>query len=322
MYQIRTDLALETQEKMQEDHIELKGVRFLEEKINKSLTISTVVIETENGAKTMGKPRGTYITIEAGNMDEEDEDYHREISVQLAKIIKKLIKGKKEELSVLVVGLGNREVTPDALGPRVVDNLFITRHIVKEYGKYAFGSEKVNRISSIVPGVMAQTGMESLEIIHGIIDETKPDLVIAVDALAARSTKRLNRTIQVTDTGINPGSGVGNHRHGLNEKSLGVPVISIGIPTVVDAATIVNDTMFNLIAALSQNRAFDMLGSSLEELNDGEKYELIRELLAPNLNAMFVTPKDIDESVKRLSFTISEGINIAFMGGKPLEPAV
>lgn len=322
MYQIRTDLALETQEKMQEDHIELKGVRFLEEKINKSLTISTVVIETENGAKTMGKPRGTYITIEAGNLDEEDEDYHREISVQLAKIIKKLIKGKKEELSVLVVGLGNREVTPDALGPRVVDNLFITRHIVKEYGKYAFGSEKVNRISSIVPGVMAQTGMESLEIIHGIIDETKPDLVIAVDALAARSTKRLNRTIQVTDTGINPGSGVGNHRHGLNEKSLGVPVISIGIPTVVDAATIVNDTMFNLIAALSQNRAFDMLGSSLEELNDGEKYELIRELLAPNLNAMFVTPKDIDESVKRLSFTISEGINIAFMGGKPLEPAV
>ena len=152
----------------------------------------------------MGKPKGTYITIEAGNMDEEDEDYHREISVQLAKIIRQLIQEKNEELSVLVVGLGNREVTPDALGPRVVDNLFITRHIVKEYGKYAFGEKNVNRISSIVPGVMAQTGMESLEIIHGIIDETKPDLVIVIDALAARSTKRLNRTIQVTDTGINP----------------------------------------------------------------------------------------------------------------------
>lgn len=247
-------------------------------------------------------------------MDEEDEDYHREISVQLAQIIRKLIRERKEEMSVLVVGLGNREVTPDALGPRVVDNLFITRHIIKEYGKYAFGEKNVNRISSIVPGVMAQTGMESLEIIHGIIDETKPDIVIVIDALAARSTKRLNRTIQVTDTGINPGSGVGNHRHGLNKKSLGVPVISIGIPTVVDAATIVNDTMFNLIAAMSQSRAFDKLGDSLKELNDGEKYELIRELLSPNLNAMFVTPKDIDESVKRLSFTISEGINIAFMG--------
>jgi spore protease len=314
MYQIRTDLALETQEKMQEDHVELKGVRFLEEKINKNLTISTVAIETENGAKTMGKPKGTYITIEASDMDEEDEDYHREISEQLAKVIRKLIRVKKEELSVLVVGLGNRGVTPDALGPRVVDNLFVTRHIIKEYGKYAFGKGKVNRISGIVPGVMAQTGMESLEIIKGILKETRPDLVVVVDALAARSTRRLNRTIQVTDTGINPGSGVGNHRHGLNEKSLGVPVISIGIPTVVDAATIVNDTMYNLVNAMSQSSQLSHLGSSLGELNDAEKYELIRELLSPNLNAMFVTPKDIDESVKRLSYTVSEGLNIAFMG--------
>ncbi|MGN0141379.1 MAG: GPR endopeptidase [Roseburia sp.] len=320
MYQIRTDLALETQEKMQEDHVELKGVRFMEERIDHNLTISTVVIETENGAKAMGKPKGTYITIEAANMNEEDEDYHREISEQLAKIIHKLIRIKKEEMAVLVVGLGNREVTPDALGPRVVDNLFITRHIIREYGKYAFGTGTVNRISSIVPGVMAQTGMESLEIIRGIIRETEPDLIIAIDALAARSTKRLNRTIQVTDTGINPGSGVGNHRHGLNEKSLGVPVISIGIPTVVDAATIVNDTMYNLVNAMSQSSELKRLGSTLGELDDAEKYELIRELLSPNLNAMFVTPKDIDESVKRLSYTISEGLNIAFMGGKPLEP--
>lgn len=320
MYQIRTDLALETQEKMQEDHVELKGVRFMEERIDHNLTISTVVIETENGAKAMGKPKGTYITIEAANMNEEDEDYHREISEQLAKIIHKLIRIKKEEMAVLVVGLGNREVTPDALGPRVVDNLFITRHIIREYGKYAFGTGTVNRISSIVPGVMAQTGMESLEIIRGIIRETEPDLIIAIDALAARSTKRLNRTIQVTDTGINPGSGVGNHRHGLNEKSLGVPVISIGIPTVVDAATIVNDTMYNLVNAMSQSSELKCLGSTLGELDDAEKYELIRELLSPNLNAMFVTPKDIDESVKRLSYTISEGLNIAFMGGKPLEP--
>lgn len=316
MYQIRTDLALETQEKMQEDNVELKGVRFLEEKVDKNLTISRVVIETENGAKTMGKPKGTYITIEALNMDDEDEDYHREISEQLAKVIRELIHVKKEELSVLIVGLGNREVTPDALGPRVVDNLFITRHVIKEYGKYAFGSDGVNRISSIVPGVMAQTGMESLEIIKGIIKETKPELVIVVDALAARSTKRLNRTIQVTDTGINPGSGVGNHRHGINEKSVGIPVISIGIPTVVDAATIVNDAMYNLVTAMAQSKAFSALGNSLEGLNEGEKYELIQELLSPNLNAMFVTPKDIDESVKRLSFTISEGLNIAFLEGK------
>ncbi len=313
MYQIRTDLALETQEKMQEDNVELKGVRFSEEKVDNNLTISTVVIETENGAKTMGKPRGTYITIEAGNMDEEDEDYHREISVQLAKVLRQLIPVKKEVLDILVVGLGNRAVTPDALGPRVVDNLYITRHIINEYGRYAFGKAHMNRVASIVPGVMAQTGMESKEIIAAVVKETKPDVVIAVDALAARNTKRLNRTIQVTDTGINPGSGVGNHRHGLNEKSLGVPVIAIGIPTVVDAATIVNDTMYSLITAMSQYRELEKIGNSLEELNDMEKYELIRELLSPNLNAMFVTPKDIDESVKRLSYTISEGINIAFI---------
>ena len=129
MYQIRTDLALETQEKMQEDHVELKGVRFLEEKLSPNLTVSTVVIETENGAKTMGKPKGTYITIEAADMDEEDEDYHREVSEQLARVIRQLVRLKKESLSVLIAGLGNREVTPDALGPGVVDNLFITRHV-------------------------------------------------------------------------------------------------------------------------------------------------------------------------------------------------
>lgn len=311
MYQIRTDLALETQEKMQEDKVDLKGVRYFEEEVDKNLVISTVIIETENGAKTMGKPKGTYITIEAGNMDEEDEDYHREISEQLAKVIQKLVPVKKEELSVLVVGLGNRAVTPDSLGPRVVDNLCITRHILKEYGRFAFGKEGMNRISSIVPGVMAQTGMESMEIVAAVVKETNPDFVIVVDALAARNTKRLNRTIQVTDTGINPGSGVGNHRHGLNEKSLGVPVLAIGIPTVVDAATIVNDTMSTLLTALSQNEEWKRIGNSIKELNDAEKYELIRELLSPGLNIMFVTPKDIDESVKRLSFTISEGINMA-----------
>lgn len=311
MYQIRTDLALETQEKMQEDKIDLKGVRCVEEEIDKNLVISTVVIETENGAKTMGKPKGTYITIEAGNMDEEDEDYHREISEQLANVIRRLLPVQKEELSVLVVGLGNRAVTPDSLGPRVVDNLYITRHILNEYGRFAFGKEGMNRISSIVPGVMAQTGMESMEIVAAVVKETKPDFVIVVDALAARNTKRLNRTIQVTDTGINPGSGVGNHRHGLNEKSLGVPVIAIGIPTVVDAATIVNDTMATLLGALNQNEEWRRIGSSIAELNNAEKYELIHELLSPGLNIMFVTPKDIDESVKRLSFTISEGINMA-----------
>ena len=272
-FQVRTDLALETREKFEEDNVEIKGVRVEEEvKEESEIKVTRVLIETENGAKIMGKPKGSYITLEAPNMSEQDEDYHREVSVQLASVLKGLLPEKEAPVSVLVAGLGNREVTPDALGPRVVDNMMITRHILKEFGKYAFGEEEVSPVSGIVPGVMAQTGMESLEILKGVIKETRPDCIIAVDALAARSTKRLGRTIQITDTGINPGSGVGNHRHGLTEESLGIPVIAIGIPTVVDAATIVSDTMHTLIAAMSQSSHLSSLGTSLESLNEAEKY--------------------------------------------------
>jgi spore protease len=316
-YPIRTDLALETQESMRGDDGEVRGVDFVEEKRENGVTISTVTIQTENAAKAMGRPRGHYITIEAPEMVEEDEDYHREISLELAKIIRQLIPKEHikienpAECSVLIVGLGNRDVTPDALGPRVIDNMFITRHIIKEFGKYAFGDEKVSRISGIVPGVMAQTGMECLEIIRGVVRETEPDFVITVDALAARNARRLGRTIQLTDTGITPGSGIGNHRHALNEKSVGVPVISLGVPTVVDAATIVSDAMTSLISAMSL--------SHLEKLDETERQELARELLSPQLHGMFVTPKDIDESIKRLSFLISEGLNIALAGNKEQE---
>ncbi len=312
MYQVRTDLALEAREKFENDNVEVKGVTVKEENPGRNMKVTKVIIETENGAKIMGKPRGSYITLEAPDMTDSDEDYHREISEELAKILKELMPIEKKELSVLIAGLGNREVTPDALGPRVVDNMMITRHIIRKFGKYAFGLKRNHQISSIVPGVMAQTGMETLEIIKGVLEETKPDYIIAVDALAARSAKRLNRTIQITDTGISPGSGVGNHRHALNKESMGIPVIAIGIPTVVDAATIVSDTMNNLVSAMEEARRLEDIGKSISQLEEAEKHELIRELLSPNLNAMFVTPKDIDEAVKRLSFTISEGINMAF----------
>ena len=312
-YSIHTDLALEEKERFESDHVEVQGV-ILEEEYDKEreIRITKVKIETEKGARAMGKPVGTYITMEAPNMAVPDEEYHREISEELAKYIKELIKIEKEDYVVLVAGLGNRQVTPDALGPHVVDNLAITRHIVKEYGKYAMGEDAVHMTSAIVPGVMAQTGMETLEIIKGIVKETKPDLVIAVDALAARNSKRLNRTIQIADTGINPGSGVGNHRNGITEETIGVPVIAIGVPTVVDAATIVNDTMENLIAALETSETLKGVGVVLQGYNATEKYELIKELISPHLNGMFVTPKDIDETIKRIGYTISEGSNILF----------
>lgn len=312
-FRVRTDLALEAKESFEQDDVEIKGVVVEEEyDEEREIHITKVKIETEKGAKAMGKPIGTYITLEAPNMSDPDEDYHKEISTVLAGHIRNLIERSEEEQSILVVGLGNREVTPDALGPEVVGNLLITRHVIQEYGKLAMGKDKVNLISGIVPGVMAQTGMETLEIIRGVVEETKPSLVIAIDALAARSTKRLSRTIQITDTGINPGSGVGNHRHALTRETLGVPVIAIGIPTVVDAATIVNDTMENLIEAMEQSDHMKGFGNTWREFDSSEKYQLIRELISPHLNGMFVTPKDIDDTIKRISFTVSEALNMAF----------
>ena len=295
-YNIRTDLALEEKERFESDHVEVQGVILTEEYDEENeIRITTVRIETENGAKVMGKPVGSYITIEAPEMAVPDEGYHEEISQQLRKFIGELLPKRKME-KILVVGLGNRQVTPDALGPYVVDNLHITRHIIEEYGKYATGEDEVWSVSAIVPGVMGQTGMETVEVIRGVVAETKPDILLVIDALAARNSKRLNRTIQIADTGINPGSGVGNHRNGLTEENLNVKVIGIGVPTVVDAATIVHDSMAHL----------------LETLDEAEQKEFLEEMISPHLHGMFVTPKDVDETIKYLSFTISEGLNMTF----------
>lgn len=214
-------------------------------------------------------------------MTEPEEDYHQEISEILAEEIRNLLPEPEKEQSILVVGLGNREVTADSLGPNVVDNLFVNRHIVREYGKVAYNCTKMHTVSSLVPGVMAKTGMESAEIIKGVIGETSPDLVIAIDALAARSTKRLNRTIQITNTGIHPGSGVGNHRNAITQESLQVPVLALGVPTVVDAATIVGDAM-------------------------GERPVALQEL-----NNMYVTTKDVDLQIQQISHILCDAINLA-----------
>ena len=318
-YNIRTDLALEEKERFESDQVEVQGV-VLEEEYDKEreIRVTTVRIETENGAKTMGKPVGTYLTIEAPNLSSPDEGIHREVSEELAKylieVMEKIIPESEHDKEVLVIGLGNRQATPDALGPYVADNLNVTRHIVKEYGKYAALEEMNCVVSAIVPGVMAQTGMETAEIIKGVVRETKPDLLIVIDALAARNSRRLNRTIQIADTGINPGSGVGNYRNAITKETIGVPVIAIGVPTVVDDVTIVRDTMENLLSALETSESLKGVGRVRGGYSEAEKYELIKELLAPNLNSMFMTPKDIDETVKRLSYTISEGLNLAFSG--------
>lgn len=296
-YNVHTDLALEDKERYESDDVEISGVsveEFYDEEYE--IRVTEVKILTENGAKAMRKPIGTYITMEMANLVQAEEEYNKAISAKLAKYVGDILKLDQEEYTALVVGLGNRNVTPDALGPHTVDCLNVTRHIVKEYGKYAMGEEACQMVSAIAPGVMAQTGMETYEIIKGIVDTVKPDVVLVIDALAARNTKRLNRTIQIADTGIHPGSGVGNHRNEISEETLGIPVVAIGVPTVVSADVIVQDTMENLISVLE----------------DDDKYEVIQDLIAPHLYGMFVTPKDIDESIDRIGATIAEGLNLLF----------
>ena len=273
-FQIRTDLALEARESVNEEESKLRGVSVDEHYEEETdIRITKVTIDTKNAEKTLGKPMGVYVTMEAPAMVEPDDDYHREISEALAEELLKMMPGEAEELSVLIVGLGNREVTADALGPQVVDNLLITRHVVRAYGKAAYNCTRMNLVSSIEPGVMAKTGMETAEIISGVVKETQPDVLIVVDALAARSTRRLNRTIQITNTGIQPGSGV------------------------VDAATIVGDALEKL---MSGEKEFDAV-----------KYMGQHRMAFAELNNMYMTGKDIDSVIKRVSYTVSEGINIA-----------
>ena len=310
--EIRTDLALEESEGLKEQAKEVSGVSFRKWKgKTEDVQITEVKVLNEAGAETLGKPVGSYLTLEANRLLLPDEDFHSEVSDELANVLKELAEhalGKKEREEkkapflhgqpvILVAGLGNQSVTPDSLGPRTVNNLSV--------------SQNETGLKAIAPGVMAQTGMETARILSGIIREIKPDLVIAIDALAARSIRRLGTTIQLTDTGIHPGSGVGNHRHSLTKETLGIPVLAVGVPTVVGAAAIVHDTISALTGVLASEEATKNTGKWIENMNPEDQYRMIRELLEPEFGSLYVTPPDIDQRVKQLSFTISEGIHRA-----------
>ena len=330
LFDVRTDLAIEETERQKKqgypsypgvsvdeyDHTDLSN--------NKgSIHVTTVRIQSEEGAHVLGKAIGTYITLEVPDMVKNDGHIHREISQVLAHYLQDLLKSHfpvhkylqtQQGMQVLVVGLGNTDVTPDALGPRVLSHILITRHLHSgHFQKPDFPIDSTS-VCGIVPGVMAQTGMETAEIIKALADQIHPDIIIVIDALAARSVTRLGTTIQLTDTGIHPGSGVGNHRHSLTQDSLGIPVIAIGVPTVVGAAAIVTDTLDTLIEVLCQETDTKYFADALRSMAPDEKYTLVRELLEPRFGPMFVTPKDIDDTIKRVSFTISEGINLALFG--------
>ena len=307
-FEIRTDLALEEREGLKEQAKEVSGVSFRKWKgKTEDVQITEVKVLNEAGAEILGKPVGSYLTLEADRLLLPDEDFHSEVSDELANVLKELAEhalGKREgeekeapflhgQPVILVAGLGNQSVTPDSLGPRTVNNLSV--------------SQNETGLKAISPGVMAQTGMETARILSGIIREIKPDLVIAIDALAARSIRRLGTTIQLTDTGIHPGSGVGNHRHSLTKETLGIPVLAVGVPTVVGAAAIVHDTISALTGVLASEEATKNTGKWIENMNPEDQYRMIRELLEPEFGSLYVTPPDIDQRVKQLSFTISEG---------------
>ena len=278
---IRTDLVLETGETVIKNNIR-NGIEIEEENNKKdNIHITRMRIVNNKASAILNRSKGSYITMKVPQMSEEDEGYHREISKAMAKELLKLINTHvktNEAPHILVVGLGNRDATADALGPMVVSNLLITRHIIEFMGYDEVEGAKAV-VSAIVPGVMAQTGMDTVEIIGAITCRTKPDILLVIDALAARHIERLNSTIQITDTGIHPGSGVGNSRKEITQKTMGIPVIAIGVPTVIDTETLIHD-----LAGEDKAQGY--------------------------FKDMYVTSKDIDELVKRISYTISEGINI------------
>lgn len=319
MYTIRTDLALEANElysRQAETEETLSGVAVDTDKTDE-MTITCVKITNEEGAKALGKPVGSYITLEIPALIHKDDELEKRVCAALADEIKKLAHLKKDGVT-LVVGLGNWNITPDAIGPKVVSSLMVTRHMFEHIPEHV--GEGITSVCAISPGVLGLTGIETGEIVKGVVQRVKPDLVIAIDALASCKTERVSTTIQLADTGISPGSGVGNARKALNAETLGVPVIAIGVPTVVDALTIANDTIDSVIDDLTrQAPEGSVLYEQLASMDKAHKYQLMQEVLDPFIRDLIVTPKGIDQIADRISKVIANGINLALHENMTLE---
>ena len=320
MTNVRTDLALEAKEIYQEKHRKEKDIDGIEviNEIDNDIKVTTLKVKDENGARKIGKPKGNYVTIDIPEFTAYDGETMDRVSQVVSEILGRMINIDVEK-TALVVGLGNWKVTPDALGPKVTEGIMVTRHLKTVMPEIM--DDSVRPVCSIAPGVLGITGVETVEIIKGTVERVKPDVVICIDALAARRVERVNTTIQIGDTGISPGAGVGNNRKQINEDNLGVKVIAIGVPTVVDAVTIANDTIDMVVDSLMNNASsgndfYKMLGS----LDKNEKSSLIREVLSSkSLGEMIVTPKDIDLIINSLAKIISNGINMAVQPNMDME---
>ncbi|MGV2938158.1 GPR endopeptidase [Mesobacillus sp. LC4] len=351
MYSIRTDLAVEAREMVladqgatvhtQENLSHIEGV-IIKEKEENDIKISLVEVTAE-GEKNLGKKQGQYLTIEVVGIRQQDTELQGKVEKVFANEFAHFIKqaGIKENASCLVVGLGNWNVTPDALGPIVCENLLVTKHLFDLQPEYV--EDGYRSVSALSPGVMGLTGIETSDIIFGVVEKTKPDFVIAIDALASRSIERVNSTIQISDTGIHPGSGVGNKRKEISKETLGIPVIAIGVPTVVDAVSITSDTIDFILkhfgkemregdkpsrslvpAGMSFGKRRKLTEEDLPEaehrqtflgmigtLEDEEKRKLIYEVLSPLGHNLMVTPKEVDVFIEDMANLIASGLNSA-----------
>lgn len=343
-YSVRTDLAVEAHQMLQERQEEQKGIQgvIVKEREEEGVTITKVTID-EIASESMGKKPGSYLTLEVQGIRQQDTELQQKVERIFAKEFSYFLEevGVSKEASCLIVGLGNWNVTPDALGPIVVENVLVTRHLFKLQPESV--EEGFRPVSAIRPGVMGITGIETSDVIYGIIEKTKPDFVIAIDALAARSIERVNSTIQISDTGIHPGSGVGNKRKELSKETLGIPVIAIGVPTVVDAVSITSDTIdfilkhfgrelkegnkpsrsllpagftFGEKKKLTEEDMLDeksrnMFLGAIGTLEEEEKRKLIYEVLSPLGHNLMVTPKEVDAFIEDMANVIASGLNAA-----------
>ena len=310
MMNFRTDLALERRDlykKANDIANEVDGLETQEEKIGEDIQITRVKVLNENGEQAIGKKKGNYITIDVKNLkiagEEEIQKASEAVTKELKTLLAQLI-GEKDD--ILVVGLGNLYVTPDALGPKVIQDIDITRHIINYMPEVL--DQDTRPVSAVSPGVLGTTGIETLEILKGIVDNIHPKLLIVIDALASRSIERISSTVQIADTGIVPGAGVGNQRKELTIDTLGVPVIAIGVPTVVEAATIAADSLDLFIQKLQQDAHSN---DFLNQLQEEDKYQMIKEVLVPEEYNFIVTPKEIDDLIENMSSVVARGINYA-----------
>ncbi|MGG1516246.1 GPR endopeptidase [Paenibacillus oryzisoli] len=308
-----TDLALDARDIAQQANQgqPIPGIEQVSTREN-GIRVTKINVLNEEGSKAMGKLMGHYITMEVPALREKDTQLQDRVATKLAQEFEGFLLeiGIPKNAKALIIGLGNSNVTPDALGPLVVDNVMVTRHYFELVPEDV--GEGYRAVSAVAPGVLGTTGIESSDIVQGIVDRSKPDFIIAIDALASRSLERVNTTIQIADTGIHPGSGIGNKRKGLTKENLGIPVIAIGVPTVVYASTIVNnafDLMQKHFSDQTQNTG--KIFGLLDNIHEDERLQLVKEVLNPVGHDLLVTPKEIDQFIEDIANIIASGLNAA-----------